>query len=182
MVIAGYPLNVLTQTTYLSELSPLDKKTQLEPSQEVINNLRILFIDVIDVINQRLGKPVRVISAYRSLAVNQIVYTKRGQGQSRTARASAHIFGLAADVRMPDGNWAQLRQKLKLANSNYNGNRVLLELIKFMMKEKQLILDQVISEEGTEDAPSWIHVGIALTGNRMAVLRHEAGSPEFGLA
>ena len=60
------------------------------PSQEVIENLRLLCIHVLEPIRKHYG-PVTVNSGYRCPALNTLV---------KGARKSNHLYGYAADVEV----------------------------------------------------------------------------------
>ena len=65
------------------------KKIDNSPTQEVINNLKLLVDNVLDPLREKYGKPIRVNSGYRSPVLNKIV---------SGSKTSQHMTGLAVDI------------------------------------------------------------------------------------
>lgn len=65
------------------------KKIDNAPSQEAIRNMEQLIEKVLDPLREAYGKPIKVNSGFRSLALNRAV------GGSKT---SDHVKGMAADI------------------------------------------------------------------------------------
>jgi len=87
------------------------------------------------------GKPLKVNSGYRSLAVNKDV---------KGDKKSQHLKGQALDLTF--GNRAD--------------NKKLFEYIR-----KNLIFDQVIYEGGNDEGPDWVHVSYNSALNRRSVMK-----------
>ena len=64
-------------------------------------------LDVLHTIAERLGtnRPIQLISGYRSPATNAVLHTR----SSGVAKHSLHMDGMAADIRIPGHDLAQLR-------------------------------------------------------------------------
>lgn len=105
---------------------------QLKPNQVIIDNLIYLVNNVLQPLRDLYGKPLKITSAWRCPRVNKAV------GGSKT---SAHVNGYAADIQCDD---------------NYG---LFLLICKNL---KQLKVDQVIHEHGTDGNPAWVHVGTAV--------------------
>lgn len=71
------------------------------PSQEVINNLKELCVNVLEPLRQKLGKPLRVTSGYRSPKLNRLI---------GGAKKSQHIEGKAADIQVDGMSTEELFQ------------------------------------------------------------------------
>lgn len=113
------------------------------PTSEVAANLAALISDVLDPVRERWGRPIRVNSGYRSEALNQAV------GGVAT---SQHRLGEAADITA--GNEAD--------------NAQLIGLIRAMMAEGSIAVDQLIDEVHL----TWIHVSHKTAGkNRGEILK-----------
>jgi hypothetical protein len=89
----------------LSELLTTGTGLPNMPTWEQVENLRKLG-NMLDRIRQRFGGPIAVNSAFRSEAVNRSV------GGSNT---SAHLKGLAADIRPVSGRQADYEKLLSAA-------------------------------------------------------------------
>lgn len=86
----------LTKNFTVSELSrseaAIRKGMDNTPPPEVVENLRALAENVLQPLRDKLGKPLRINSGYRSPAVNRAI----GSGSS-----SQHTRGEAADIEFP---------------------------------------------------------------------------------
>jgi len=89
---------------------------QFEPPADVIENLRVLSINILQPLRDHIGIPIRISSGYRCLRVNQI---------NKGAKESQHMKGQAADI-----------QCFQIGNEN---------LYKAIL-EMQLPFDQLIDE------------------------------------
>ena len=116
--------------------SPCDNKEHLENLEELLvklNHLRTAY-----------GKPLRISSGYRSLALNKAI-----PGSSRT---SQHCLGQAMDI---DGDIL-----------GGISNKDIFNFIK-----DNLEFDQLIWEFGGSSNPDWVHVSLKPSGNRKQMLR-----------
>ena len=117
-----------------------------EPTQDHIENLKLLCEYVLEPIREKIGCPLVISSGYRSEKVNAIV------GGSKT---SQHILGQAADIQIFD--------KAKT-------NKDLFDIIEEMVKNNELQVGQVIWEFG-ETEPNWVHVSLPTSRHRNEIMR-----------
>lgn len=103
------------------------------PSPMEIENLRKLCVEVLQPIRDKYGKPIYINSGYRNPQLNRLV----GGSQS-----SQHCKGQAADI-------------------DTNNNKELWNLIVDMIKNKEIVVSQLIDEKNL----AWIHVAL-YTGNK----------------
>lgn len=103
------------------------------PTKEEIDNLKKLCETILQPIRDKYKKPIRITSGYRSAKLNKVV------GGSST---SQHTRGEAADIDM-----------------GINENRILYELIKIMVKNKEIEVGQCIDEHSFD----WIHISLPNT-------------------
>ena len=111
------------------------------PNTEQQENLRCLVTNLLDPIRERWGRPLTVISGFRSEALNRAV------GGSAT---SDHRTGRAVDI----------------SAGNATENRRLFEMI----RTSGLQFDQMYPITGKSGAFSSIHVSFRKTGNRNQIL------------
>ena len=116
-------------------------KEQFNPPAEVIENLRLLAVNVLQPIRNLLGCSIRISSGYRCARLNKAI------GGSLT---SQHSVGQAADINNTCGS------DIDLAKIVVNHN------IEF---------DQMIIEFGTLANPNWIHISYNKKRNRRQILR-----------
>lgn len=117
-----------------------------EPTQDHIENLKLLCEYVLEPIRKKIGCPLVISSGFRSTKVNELV------GGSKT---SQHILGQAADIQIFD--------KTKT-------NKDLFETIVSMVKNNELQAGQVIWEFG-ETEPNWVHVSLPTARHRNEIMR-----------
>ena len=117
-----------------------------EPTQDHIENLKLLCEYVLEPIREKNGCPLVISSGYRSEKVNALV------GGSKT---SQHILGQAADIQIFD--------KTKT-------NKDLFDIIVEMVKNNELQVGQVIWEFG-ETEPNWVHVSLPTSRHRNEIMR-----------
>lgn len=122
----------------LQEMTLTHSGHKNDPSQEQIDRLTDLCINVLDPIRKYFGQPLRVSSGFRSIKVNRSV-----GGSSR----SQHKLGMAADIEV-DGV------------SNYNLAKWIEENIIF----DQLILEFYYPKDGIHSG--WVHVSFNKESNR----------------
>ena len=113
-----------------------------EPTQEHLQNLKLVAENVFQPIREHFNKPLALSSGYRSEALNELI-----GGSSR----SQHSKGEAVDI---DGD---------IYGGISNGD------IFYFIKEN-LDFDQLIWEFGTNENPDWVHVSYKESGNRKEVL------------
>ena len=108
----------------------------------VIENLKLLAEKVFEPTRKHFGKPIRISSGYRSVALNREI----GGG----SKNSQHIQGQAIDIQGTNG----------LTN---------LEIFNYI--KDNLIFDQLINEyPNSKGEPSWVHVSYSRLRNRKMVL------------
>ena len=117
-----------------------------EPTQDHIENLKLLCEYVLEPIREKIGCPLFMSSGFRSEKVNALV------GGSKT---SQHILGQAADIQIFD--------KTKTNTDLFN-------TIVEMVKNNELQVGQVIWEFG-EDIPNWVHVSLPTSRHRNEIMR-----------
>jgi len=114
-----------------------------EPTQEHLQNLKLVAESVFQPIREHFGMPLGVSSGYRSEALNELI------GGSKTSQHSkGEALDLDADI--------------------YGGitNAEVFRYIRF-----NLDFDQLIWEFGTDQEPAWVHCSYKAEGNRREVLR-----------
>lgn len=126
-------------------------KEQNTPSQQIIDNLEKLCINVLQPLRDKVGNPIKITCGYRCKRVNE------GVGG---ASSSQHLDGKAADIEYYIGNE---ENNLLLAQA------VLLNNIAF---------DQMILEFGTKKNPSWIHISYNEGKNRGQILEANKIGPK----
>lgn len=112
------------------------------PTQEHLQNLKLVAEHVFQPIREHFGKPLAVSSGYRSEQLNALI------GGSKT---SQHSLGQALD----------------LDADVYGG---LTNAAVFHYIKDHLTFDQLIWEFGTADEPAWVHVSYKAAANRGEVL------------
>lgn len=113
------------------------------PTEEHINNLKILAKNIFEPVREHFGVPIRISSGYRSEALN-----KKIKGASLT---SDHVFGRAIDI---DNDGTSVT------------NKEIFDFIKDNLDFKQLIW-----EFGTDKNPDWVHVSYEKGNLKNEVLR-----------
>ena len=140
-------MSQLSKYTTLQEVIKSNTASVLQiqniPNDEQIRNLKLLCIEVFDKVREHFGKPIGIISGFRSVELNQRI------GGSKN---SQHMEGKAIDI---DGDLL-------------GGvcNKDIFEYIK-----NNCTFDQLIWEFGTENSPDWIHVSYNKGVNRKQILR-----------
>lgn len=104
------------------------------PSEEIKNNINELVVNVMQPIRDKYGKPIIINSGYRCPELNKKV------GGSKTSR---HLSGYACDFETKSGQNAEL-----------------FNMIKEMIDNGEIEVDQLIWEYGTRKNPNWIHIGL----------------------
>lgn len=105
----------------LKELTATNRKIPNYPNETQIQNLQKLVKNVLDPLREMYGKPIKVNSGYRSVAVNVAVGSK--------AKNSDHLYGYAADITA----------------GSKSENEILFNLIKDNFKFRQLINEKNFS-------------------------------------
>ena len=124
------------------------------PTQEHLENLKVICEEVFDKVREYFGVPLFISSGYRSAALNKAI------GGSST---SDHNLGRALDLDQ-DGH----------------GNGVTnADVFKFI--KDNLEFDQLIWEFGTDKNPDWVHVGYREGANRKQILKavREGGKTKY---
>jgi len=140
----------LSKNLSLSEVTKSNTAIKREidnsPTPEHLENLKSLAENVFQPLRDELGA-ISVSSGYRSEALNTAI------GGSKT---SQHCEGEALD----------------LDNDHKDGRATNKEIFDYI--RENLVFDQMISEFGTKENPSWIHVSFKNSGmNRGELLRAE---------
>lgn len=135
----------LSKNFTLEELIYSDTANQYNidntPTQEIIDNLTRLANDVLQPIRDKYNKPIIISSGYRCEELNAKV-----GGVSN----SAHKYGLAADLDV----------------GGVKENKELFLLIKEMIDNKEIEVDQLINENHYK----WCHIGLSKNNNRNQIL------------
>lgn len=105
------------------------------PNEEQARNLISLVENVLDPIREQYGKPLKVNSGFRCLKLNSIL--------KNASKTSSHMQGQAADI----------------TTGSKSGNKELYHMIKRMVDENKLTLDQCINECRGGSSWQWIHIG-----------------------
>jgi hypothetical protein len=113
-----------------------------EPTQEHLQNLKLVAENVFQPIREHFGKPLAVSSGYRSKALNDLI------GGSKS---SQHSKGQALDL-----------------DADVFGGFTNADVF-FFIKEN-LEFDQMIWEFGTNENPDWVHVSYKKAENRSEIL------------
>jgi hypothetical protein len=124
------------------------------PTEEHLENLKTICVDVFDKVREHFGVPLFISSGYRSAALNKAI------GGSST---SDHNLGRALDLDQ-DGH----------------GNGVTNADV-FNFIKNNLEFDQLIWEFGTDKNPNWVHVGYRKGANRKQILKaiKEGGKTKY---
>jgi len=112
------------------------------PTDEHIENLKLLAENIFEPIREHFGVPIRVSSGYRNKELNQKI---------RGSLSSQHSKGQAIDIDM-DGTDISNRQIFDFIKDN-------------------LPFDQLIYEFGDSNNPDWVHVSYNHNRNRGQVLK-----------
>ena len=126
------------------------------PTQEHLNNLKLVAENVFEPIRKHFGKPIKVSSGYRSKALNDAT-----PGSSST---SQHCSGEALDLDQ-DGMTTGVT------------NKMVFDYIK-----DNLNFDQLIWEFGTDSNPDWVHVSWESTGKQRKMILKATrvnGAPKY---
>lgn len=134
----------LTPHFTLAELTATSQPFDNTPTGIELDNLKRL-ASVLEQVRSLAGAPITVTSGYRSLAVNKAV-----KGSS----TSAHVKGLAADIR------AKGMTSRQLAN---------------LIKDSDIQFDQLILEYPKKSG-SWVHIGLSTNKPRRQLLTIDEGA------
>lgn len=118
-----------------------------KPTQQHLQNLKILAENLFQPIRDHFGQPIYISSGYRSKALNKAI-----GGSPR----SQHCKGEAIDI---DNDF----------KNTVSNNEV------FIFVKDNLEFDQLIWEKGTEENPDWVHISYKSKGNRNQILRLKDG-------
>jgi zinc D-Ala-D-Ala carboxypeptidase len=140
-----------------------DFKEQFTPPEDVVENLIQLVVNVLQPLRDKIGRPIRITSGYRSPRVNSKVGGASTRINGRVVQTSQHVLGEAADIEC----WVDGRES----------NNLIIEALRELAKSPDFEWDQIIKEFGTENNPSWIHVSFRKGKNRKQVLRKVQGRP-----
>jgi len=114
------------------------------PSPIVQQNLQMLAKKVLQPIRNAYGHPIKVTSGYRCAALNKAV---------NGSKTSQHLTGCAADIKC-----------------THTSKAYLFRLILRLIREKKIVVGQLIWEYGNVDEPSWIHVSLPMATKKNQVL------------
>lgn len=114
------------------------------PNQEQIANLKALCENVLEPLRQHFNVPIIINSGFRCGALNS-------HPEVNGASNSNHLYGYAADIRIPD-----------IAT----GNRW------FAWMMDNLEFDELIKERNTKTSPTfWIHVAFKRNGQNRQIVK-----------
>ena len=130
---------------------------QFNPPPIIVNNLKLLCIDVLQPIRDVLKDSITVTSGYRCPRLNAKLGGAYSIIDGKAVQTSQHCYGLAADI-------VYTKKGIK-----YNGS--LASIIKDLSADPKFKFDQCILEFGTDLNPDWIHISYVEGKNRMQVLR-----------
>lgn len=138
----------LSKDLYLKEVIKSNTATRKgidnSPTEEHLNNLRLIAIRIFQPIREHFDFPIGISSGYRSKALNKAI------GGSKS---SQHCFGEALDI-----------------DADIFGGVTNAEIFHFI--KHNLDYDQMIWEFGNDNEPDWVHVSFKSDGkNRKEVLR-----------
>lgn len=102
------------------------------PSKDEQENLIALVTNILQPIRDKFNRAIHITSGYRSPILNRLV---------KGSNTSQHMKGEAADITSID-------------------NRMLWDIIVKMIKNKEIIVGQLIWESGDEESPDWIHISL----------------------
>ncbi len=120
------------------------RKIDNAPTDEHIENLRILAANIFQPLRDHFGKPIYISSGYRSEALNKAI---------KGSKTSQHCKGEAIDIDNDNAN-------------NGVSNRDIYEFIRDNLK-----FDQLINEFPNKQNPSWVHVSFSKHQQRNQILR-----------
>ena len=120
------------------------RKIDNAPTDEHIENLKILAANIFQPMRDHFGKPIYISSGYRSEALNKAI---------KGSKTSQHCKGEAIDIDNDNAN-------------NGVTNRDIFEFIRDNLK-----FDQLINEFPVKGNPSWVHVSYSKTQQRNQVLK-----------
>lgn len=120
------------------------RKIDNAPTDEHIENLRILAANIFQPMRDHFGKAIYISSGYRSEALNKAI---------KGSKTSQHCKGEALDIDNDNAN-------------NGVTNRDIFEFIRDNLK-----FDQLINEFPVKGNPSWVHVSYSKTQQRNQVLK-----------
>jgi len=120
------------------------RKIDNAPTDEHIENLKILAANIFQPMRDHFGKPIYISSGYRSEALNKAI---------KGSKTSQHCKGEAIDIDNDNAN-------------NGVTNRDIFEFIRDNLK-----FDQLINEFPVKGNPSWVHVSYSKTQQRNQILK-----------
>lgn len=120
------------------------RKIDNAPTDEHIENLKILAANIFQPMRDHFGKAIYISSGYRSEALNKAI---------KGSKTSQHCKGEAIDIDNDNAN-------------NGVTNRDIFEFIRDNLK-----FDQLINEFPVKGNPSWVHVSYSKTQQRNQVLK-----------
>lgn len=138
----------LEEFTYSS--TALARGIDNTPSAEVIENLKYLCQEILEPLREHFNEPIIISSGYRSPALNKAV---------RGATNSNHLYGYAADIRLPTKH----APNGTLIQNLSRGREYLLYILD-NHKFDELIWEH--TSTGSAQVPDnyWIHVAIRRNG------------------
>ena len=113
-----------------------------QPTDEHIENMKLLAAKVFEPIRARFDTPIYISSGYRSEKLNRAI---------KGSLTSQHCTGEAMDIDM-------------------DGSSVITNADVFNYIKDSLDFDQLIWEFGDDKNPDWVHVSYKKEGNRKQVL------------
>lgn len=113
-----------------------------QPTDEHIENMKLLAAKVFEPIRARFDTPIYISSGYRSEKLNRAI---------KGSLTSQHCTGEAMDIDM-------------------DGSSVITNADVFNYIKDSLDFDQLIWEFGDNKTPDWVHVSYKKEGNRKQVL------------
>lgn len=127
-----------------------------EPNLEQLNIMRVVAFSLFEPLRIHHGKPIKVTSMFRSVALNSVL-----GGSTK----SQHLYGALSGLR---------EGAIDIDMDVFNNGMSNCEA--FMWLYYNLEFDQLIWEFGTLKNPNWVHVSYRENENRKQVLRAHRGA------
>jgi zinc D-Ala-D-Ala carboxypeptidase len=130
----------ITLEEAINSPTALRLKIDNKPSDIVLESMKLVAEKCFEPLREWYGKPIKVNSFYRSLALNKAV------GGSAT---SQHVKGEAID----------------LTGGSKEENKKIFDWCK-----ANLVFDQLLWEYGDDNGPDWVHISYKVSMNRNQIL------------
>ena len=102
------------------------------PSEEIIENLTEFIENILDLLREAWGSPIKVNSGYRCEKLNRAV---------NGSKTSEHLLGTAYDI-----------------DTANNQNKIFIEWLYDYLNKNEILFSQLINEKPDNNNPSWVHL------------------------